>query len=101
MPLISILLSTLWTGVSFFFRTVVVKFLVFTAIFVVLELFLPFIFSMIGSAADVQSGLITSASLIPPSVWFFIDAFRIDIGVPLILTAYATRFVIRRIPFIG
>ena len=65
MPLMSILLSTLWTGVSFFFRTVVVKFLVFTAIFVVLDLFMPFVFGLVGGVSDITGGLTVSASLIP------------------------------------
>jgi hypothetical protein len=36
-----------------------------------------------------------------PSVWFYLDFFALDVGAPLILSAYVARFLIRRIPFIG
>lgn len=38
---------------------------------------------------------------IPPVVLFFAEPFRPGYGIGVVLVAYATRFVIRRIPVIG
>ena len=36
-----------------------------------------------------------------PGVWFFLDFFALGYGVPLMISAYITRFLIRRLPVIG
>lgn len=38
---------------------------------------------------------------IPSSVWFFMNACQVPMGIFSILSAYTVRFFIRRIPFIG
>ena len=96
----TILLSALWTAVSFVFRTVVIKFVVFTAIFVLLAELLPLVTRLMGFDGFYHA-LGTSMGQIPASVWFFLNAFRFDVGLPLILSAYASRFVIRRLPLVG
>lgn len=40
-------------------------------------------------------------SQIPGEVWFYWSALQIPYGVGVMLTAWALRFLIRRIPFIG
>jgi hypothetical protein len=94
------LLSFLWTAVSFIFRTVVIKFFIFSALFVLLTELLPIVLRLLNFSHFV-AGMQGSMVHIPPSVWFFLNAFRFDVGVPLILTAYATRFIIRRLPVVG
>lgn len=51
------------------------------------------------------TGLVPVESLsfggIPAGVLYFLDPFRLDLGIPMILAAYAIRFIIRRIPVIG
>ena len=42
-----------------------------------------------------------SFSTFTPSLWYFFDYFKLDYAFGLILGAYITRFLIRRIPFIG
>lgn len=96
----AILLSTVWTTVSFIFRTVVIKFVIFTAMFLLLSELLPMVIRIVGFRSF-TSTLATSLLQIPSSVWFFLNAFRFDVGVPLILSAYASRFVIRRLPLVG
>ena len=95
-----ILLSFLWTAVSFIFRTVVIKFLIFTAMFVLLTELIPIVLSMLNFNSIVGN-LQSALNYIPPSVWFFLNAFRLDVGVPLILSAYGSRFIIRRLPVVG
>lgn len=95
-----ILLSALWTAVSFVFRTVVIKFLVFTAMFVLLAELIPMLIRLAGwqgFGGTLQDSMVH----IPSSVWFFLNAFRFDVGMPMILSAYASRFVIRRLPIVG
>jgi len=40
-------------------------------------------------------------SSIPSGVVFFLSVFELNFGISVILTAYALRFIIRRIPFFG
>lgn len=37
----------------------------------------------------------------PPSMIYFIDLFQVPFGAAVITSAYAARFLLRRIPFIG
>ena len=37
----------------------------------------------------------------PPMLWYMLELVRVDFGIPLMLSAMSTRFLIRRIPFIG
>lgn len=92
--------AVLWSVVTWIFNNLIVKFLVMGAIFYavaeltprVLELISPFI----GTA-----GLSSAFGGLPAGVWFFLDFFALDVGLPLILSAYMSRFLIRRIPVIG
>lgn len=43
----------------------------------------------------------TTASAIPPAAWFFLDYFKVPIGLGGIFGAYVARFLVRRIPIIG
>lgn len=45
--------------------------------------------------------LSASTSVFPPSLWFFIDYFQLQLGLSMTFAAYCARFLIRRIPFIG
>nr|WP_315468252.1 DUF2523 family protein [uncultured Undibacterium sp.] len=96
----AILLSTLWTAFSFLLRTVVIKFFIFTAMFVLLTELLPMVTRLMG-LQGFTGALTGSLASIPSSVWFFLNSFRFDFGLPLILSAYASRFVIRRLPLVG
>jgi len=59
-------------------------------------------------------GVLQSAGILPTAsslagafggigtdVWYFMDLCACSYGIPLVLSAYATRFIIRRIPIIG
>lgn len=51
----------------------------------------PSFFSQAGSAfSGLSSGTV-----------YFLDAFALDMGIPIVLGAYLLRFILRRIPFIG
>ena len=40
-------------------------------------------------------------SAIGSGTWYFLNVFQVTQGLSLVVSAYATRFVIRRIPVIG
>src|SRR5690606_10877424 len=82
---------------SFIFRAVVFKAVVGMVIFFVVALLVDILFSYLPNwlgFADLFDGF-------PPQMWYFLDLMAFDFGAPLILGAYTTRFLIRRIPFIG
>ena len=60
----------------------------------------PLIIEYLGSLIS-PGGLTAAFSGIPAGVWFFLDFFALDVGLPLMITAHVSRFLIRRIPFIG
>jgi hypothetical protein len=92
-----ILLSAFNSILGFILRSVIVKFFIFFALFFVTSEFIPLITGLLPSSASLNGSL----SAIPSGVWFFLDLFNISAGIPLLLSAYATRFIIRRIPIIG
>ncbi|QLB14723.1 hypothetical protein A6B39_04280 [Mannheimia granulomatis] len=82
---------------SFLLNTIVVKFFVFAMIFLVISEVVPVLFDVFLPEADLQQYF----DGIPSEALFFLSAFKIDSGVQMILSAYLTRFMIRRIPFVG
>ena len=80
-------------------RGVVVKFVVLAAIYYVIA----WIAESVLNQLDISplTGLQTVIDGIPTGVLWFMGLFRLDIGLPLVLGAYLTAFVIRRLPIIG
>ncbi len=90
----------LWPIVQWIFRTVVIKFVVMAALFAVVGFLVPYVISWLGGFLDVQ--YLTSAfGSLPSGVWYFLDYFKVPFGLPLLISAAVSRFVIRRIPLIG
>lgn len=94
-----ILLSAFNAILGFVLRGVVIKFIVYSALFFVTTEFIHYLTSsgVLPNGSDVSGALLN----IPSSVWYFLDLFNVSLGIPLIFSAYATRFIIRRIPIIG
>ncbi|MGC4062238.1 MAG: DUF2523 family protein [Aquabacterium sp.] len=94
-----IFLSAVNSALAFLLRSVVVKFALYFGLFFVTNEFIQVLMSsgLLPSASSVSTGLAS----IPATVWYFLDLFNVSAGIPLILSAYATRFIIRRIPLIG
>ncbi|MBJ7311305.1 DUF2523 family protein [Rugamonas sp. CCM 8940] len=94
-----ILLSALNVLLGFVLRSVIVKFVMFFALFFVTSGFISYLSSSgILPSADVIG---SSLGSVPSAVWYFLDLFAFSAGLPLILSAMLTRFIIRRIPLIG
>jgi hypothetical protein len=92
-----ILLSALFSALSWVFKSVLIKFVAFFALFYVGTAFVAYLVPKLPGA----SGLVQAFTAIPPGIWWFMDLFRVPLGVQLCLSAYVTRFAIRRIPVIG
>jgi hypothetical protein len=93
----AILASVFNGALGWVFRVVIVRFVVLVALAAV-----------VAEMAQVLIGLLPSwmsfAGLFggfTPLLWYFVDMFRLDYGLPIIVSAYVTRFLIRRIPVIG
>ena len=86
--------------ISWLLREVIIKFLVFTAVFALVAFLVPY-------AVEQLVGFISTTALtgafnqVPAGVWYILDLFRLDYGLPLVLSAIVARFLIRRLPFIG
>lgn len=94
--LFGILLSAGWSVLGWIFRTVLIKFVVLVALFYLVQELSSVLLSLLP-----QIGIGDSFTVISPGVWFFLDFFQIQIGVSMMISAFTTRFLIRRIPVIG
>lgn len=100
--LFGILLSALQSVLGFVLRSTVVKFVTFFALYFVVTEFVTILinwglFSVSGKSAALSNALFS----IPSSIWYFLDLMNFSFGISSILSAYVTRFIIRRIPVIG
>ena len=92
--------AILWLVISWLIRAVLIKFLVFTSVFMLVALLVPFAIGWLASFIGV--GDLTSAfNVLPAGIWYFLDIFRTDFGVPIIISAFVSRFLIRRLPVVG
>ncbi|MDC9615768.1 DUF2523 family protein [Xenorhabdus khoisanae] len=92
-----ILLSALNTIIGYILRTVVIKFVVFGALYLVVKELMSVVVELLPKSTNIQSLF----DLLPDAAWYFINLFQGTLGVSLVVTAWFTRFVIRRIPIIG
>jgi hypothetical protein len=92
-----IVLSVFNTVLAWVFRSLLVKFILYFALFFITSEFISLITTLIPDASSVNGTL----SGIGAATWYFLDAFKITTGLSLVVSAYATRFIIRRIPIIG
>ncbi|WP_395303015.1 DUF2523 family protein [Pectobacterium zantedeschiae] len=92
------MLAALYAGISFIFRSVVMKFVVMFGLFFIVQELAPILLSLI----DVSPlPLVELFNQLPDSVWFFLNLFQIPTGITMMVSAIIARFIIRRIPIIG
>ncbi|MFJ9450276.1 DUF2523 family protein [Herbaspirillum sp. NPDC101397] len=94
-----ILVSALMSMLGFLLRSVLVKFVTFFALwFVVTE----FVTVLQGASVFPSANSLNGAFIgLSPGIWFFMDLFAFPFGIPLVIAASVSRFIIRRIPLIG
>lgn len=94
------MLAILAPLVSWLVRGVVVKFLYLTAIFALLAIVIPVGINLITPHIG-TAGLNSAFGGVGAGVWWFLDFFNLAFGVPLLISAYVARFLVRRLPLIG
>lgn len=94
-----ILLSAMTTVSNYVFKSIFLKFVLFTIMFFIASEFIKFI----TGCGCLPNGPAISRSLekVPSSVWYFMNLFGFQVGVTAIFCAYVVRFLIRRIPIFG
>jgi hypothetical protein len=92
-----IVLSALNVMLGFIFRSVILKFGAFFILFFIVTEFIQLVVPMLPGATSLTAAFSAQA----PGVWYFLDLFKIGFGVSACLSAFVTRFVIRRLPVIG
>ncbi|EFF3840439.1 DUF2523 domain-containing protein [Escherichia coli] len=85
--------SVLYGVLGFLLRSVIVKFTVFFALYFIVQEFVPLILDMVNR----QLPLLALISSIPDSLKYFFSVFKVIDGINIILSAFVTRFIIRRI----
>ncbi|WP_312777391.1 DUF2523 family protein, partial [Escherichia coli] len=88
-----IMTSVLYGVLGFLLRSVIVKFTVFFALYFIVQEFVPLILDMVNR----QLPLLALISSIPDSLKYFFSVFKVIDGINIILSAFVTRFIIRRI----
>ncbi len=78
-------------------RSVLVKFVLYFGLYFVTTEFLQIITPLLPNAGSLNGAL----SGIAANTSYFLDVFAIQTGLSLVVSAYVTRFIIRRLPIIG
>ncbi|MCL6353239.1 DUF2523 family protein [Pectobacterium polaris] len=92
------MLASLYSGLSFLLRSVVMKFGIMFALFFVVQEFVPVLLSLVNVS---PLPLVELFNQLPDSVWFFLNIFQVPTGITLMISSIIARFIIRRIPLIG
>jgi len=92
-----ILLSAFNTVLAWLVRSVLIKFAVFFGLYFVTTEFVSVITAVLPNGSAVTGAM----AGVTNSTWYFLDVFMVQTGISMVVSAYATRFVIRRIPVIG
>lgn len=92
-----ILLSALNSVLAWVFRSLLVKFVLFFALYFITSEFVGFVVALLPGTSAVDDAL----SGIGATTWYFLNVFEIQAGVAMVVSAYVTRFIIRRMPIIG
>lgn len=94
------MLNVLYIVAAWLVREVVIKAAVFAALYALLVLFMPLVWGYVSGFVGV-SGLTSLFNAVPDGVYWFLYALKFDVGIPLVISAYVSRFLIRRLPIVG
>jgi hypothetical protein len=92
--------AILWAVVSWLLREVIIKFVIFTAMVCLISFLVPYAVEYVKPFL-VGQALTSAFDNLPSGIWYFLDYFRVDFGLPVLISAYIARFMIRRLPIIG
>ncbi|KVN60064.1 DUF2523 family protein [Burkholderia stagnalis] len=95
----AILMSSVWSALTWLFRSVLIKFVLYFALYFFVTEAVQFLQGQ--GILPTATSLSQAFGAVGPGVWYFLDLFSVSYGMPMVVAAYAARFVIRRIPLIG
>lgn len=98
-PLLPAIGAAFTSLLAWIFRKGIIVFVISTSIFFLIEFLSPMVVRLAASYFNTNPATLVNS--IPQVVWWFATAFKIDFGLKVMFSALATRFLIRRIPFIG
>lgn len=93
----ALITSALYGVLGFVFRSIIVKFVIFFALLFVVQEFIPVMVSWLPVDVNLKSFF----DMLPDSAWYFIELFKLPLGIQLVINALIARFMVRRIPLIG
>lgn len=96
-----ILVSALATFGNWLLRAALLKGAVFGVLYWITVKFTEVMMNHLATAGNPVEGLSQSFSGLSSGALYFIGLTRLDVGIPMIFSAYATGFAIRRLPVIG
>jgi hypothetical protein len=94
----AILLSGVWTALGWVFRAIVFKGVLYIALFIFCSEAMAYFAQVVSPD---MMGLSQAFSNLGPGAGWFIAVTMMNVGLPMILSAYVLRFAIRRLPIIG
>lgn len=97
---VGVLLWPLISGAfTWLFRKVIITFLVLTALEAVVVFLMPKVFGFLASFLGVDLDVFFNG--LSDGIWWYLNYFRLDYGLPLMISAIVARFLIRRLPVVG
>ncbi|UEP46589.1 DUF2523 family protein [Burkholderia sp. B21-005] len=94
-----ILISAFNVVLAFVVRSIIGRFFAYFVLYFITTEFIAVLQS--AGILPTAAALAGAFGGITSGVWYFMDLFAFSYGVPLVVSAFATRFIIRRIPVIG
>lgn len=91
------ILDALNTFFGWLFKNTVLRFVSLTSLYAIFVEFVDWLISLKPTWMTFNGAF----DGVSPTAWFFVDFFALDFGLPLIVSAWVIRFLIRRIPVIG
>lgn len=90
-------LSALFSFAGWLFKSAMVKWVFYFALFYFVTEAIQLVVPLLPGASSLTSALSAQS----PGVWFFMSVFKLGYGLSACVSAFATRFIIRRLPIIG
>lgn len=94
------LLGLLGTFGKWLISEVVLKVVVMAVLFLLMHSLMPYVWNLVFSMVSPDL-LKDSFNGIPATVWWFLGMVDVQYGVAMMVSAYMTRFIIRRMPVVG
>lgn len=98
-PLAPIIGEAIVIVFGWIFRKAILIFIIGTSIYFLIDFLTPLLTRLLGDYLGINPMNLLNS--VPADIWYFASMLKIDFGVKVIFAALATRFLIRRIPFIG